>query len=123
MYALRGLKQGNPKTSLTSMGNNYRPIQPTHYRPVRTNIDFTSTEVIDHIALQSAFFYPSSSLSLYLSLSLSLLQSKTSGANHIQQFRIRHFFTVFASGRPDFPSKLLLIHSFPTKFYVTIKRT
>jgi len=44
MYALRGLKQGNPKTSLTSMGNNYRPIQPTHYRPVRTNIDFTSTE-------------------------------------------------------------------------------
>ena len=71
MYALRGLKQGNPKTSLTSMGNNYRPIQPTHYRPVRTNIDFTSTEVIDYIAEQST------SLSLYLSLSLRVSLSLT----------------------------------------------
>ena len=97
MYALRGLKQGNPKTSLTSMGNNYRPIQPTHYRPVRTNIDFTSTEVIDYIAEQSTSLSLSISLSLSaclflwlflppLHLSVALL--KTSGANHIQQFRI-----------------------------------
>jgi len=41
---LRALKQGNPKTSLTAMGNNFRPIQPTHFRPVRTNIDFTTKE-------------------------------------------------------------------------------
>lgn len=62
LYALRGLKRGSPnpnhnqliKSSFSSpslsitadpMGNNYRPIQPTHHRPVRTNIDFTSSEV------------------------------------------------------------------------------
>lgn len=56
LYALRGLKRGNPnqnkmKSSTSTstadpMGNNYRPIQPTHHRPVRTNIDFTSSEVM-----------------------------------------------------------------------------
>lgn len=62
LYALRGLKRGSPNpnhnqiksSSFSSpslsvtgdpMGNNYRPIQPTHHRPVRTNIDFTSSEV------------------------------------------------------------------------------
>lgn len=55
LYALRGLKRGNPNqqmmksptmtTASDPMGNNYRPIQPTHHRPVRTNIDFTTTEV------------------------------------------------------------------------------
>ncbi|XP_046632573.1 carbonic anhydrase-related protein 10-like [Daphnia pulicaria] len=61
LYVLRGLKRGSPNpnhnqiksSSFSSpslsvtgdpMGNNYRPIQPTHHRPVRTNIDFTSSE-------------------------------------------------------------------------------
>lgn len=62
LYALRGFKRGSPNpnhnqiksssfsssslsVSADPMGNNYRPIQPTHHRPVRTNIDFTSSEV------------------------------------------------------------------------------
>lgn len=66
LYALRGLKRGSSSsinhhhqatsngktppsssslataTSADPMGNNYRPVQPTHHRAVRTNIDFTS---------------------------------------------------------------------------------
>jgi hypothetical protein len=62
LHLLRGLKQGNPKTSLTAMGNNFRPTQQTHFRPVRTNIDFTSSEVLDTLSLISTpsvhFFLP-----------------------------------------------------------------
>ena len=73
LYALRGLKRGSsssinhhhqatnngktPPSSSSSasssslatansadpMGNNYRPVQPTHHRAVRTNIDFTGS--------------------------------------------------------------------------------
>ncbi|XP_073997738.1 carbonic anhydrase-related protein B isoform X3 [Rhodnius prolixus] len=38
LHGLRRLMQGNDATA--PLGNNYRPPQPLHHRPLRTNIDF-----------------------------------------------------------------------------------
>lgn len=40
MLALRRLMQGDAKHPKAPLGNNFRPPQPLHHRPVRTNIDF-----------------------------------------------------------------------------------
>lgn len=40
MHALRRLMQGDAKHPKAPLGNNFRPPQPLHHRPVRTNIDF-----------------------------------------------------------------------------------
>lgn len=40
LYALRKLMQGLEKVPKAPLGNNVRPVQPLHYRTVRTNIDF-----------------------------------------------------------------------------------
>ncbi|XP_068907434.1 carbonic anhydrase-related protein 10 isoform X1 [Tenebrio molitor] len=41
MHALRRLMQGDAKHPKAPLGNNFRPPQPLHHRPVRTNIDFS----------------------------------------------------------------------------------
>ena len=45
LHALRALKQGDGKHPKAPLGNNYRPPQPLHLRPVRTNIDFNMKQV------------------------------------------------------------------------------
>lgn len=40
LHALRRLMQGDLKHPKAPLGNNYRPPQPLHHRPLRTNIDF-----------------------------------------------------------------------------------
>lgn len=40
MHGLRRLMQGDAKHPKAPLGNNFRPAQPLHHRPVRTNIDF-----------------------------------------------------------------------------------
>ncbi|XP_066148882.1 carbonic anhydrase-related protein 10-like isoform X1 [Euwallacea fornicatus] len=40
MHGLRRLMQGDEKHPKAPLGNNFRPPQPLHYRPVRTNIEF-----------------------------------------------------------------------------------
>ncbi|XP_046431865.1 carbonic anhydrase-related protein 10 isoform X1 [Neodiprion virginianus] len=40
LHALRKLMQGDQKRPKAPLGNNFRPPQPLHHRPVRTNIDF-----------------------------------------------------------------------------------
>ncbi|KAB0798850.1 hypothetical protein PPYR_06730 [Photinus pyralis] len=40
MHGLRRLMQGDAKHPKAPLGNNFRPPQPLHHRPVRTNIDF-----------------------------------------------------------------------------------
>ncbi|KAJ9592793.1 hypothetical protein L9F63_015532, partial [Diploptera punctata] len=40
LHALRKLMQGDSKNAKAPLGNNFRPPQPLHHRPVRTNIDF-----------------------------------------------------------------------------------
>ncbi|KAH0999823.1 hypothetical protein HUJ04_013590 [Dendroctonus ponderosae] len=40
MHGLRRLMQGDSKHPKAPLGNNFRPPQPLHHRPVRTNIDF-----------------------------------------------------------------------------------
>lgn len=37
--------QGDAKHPKAPLGNNFRPPQPLHHRPVRTNIDFNSKQV------------------------------------------------------------------------------
>jgi hypothetical protein len=46
LHALRALKQGDGKHPKAPLGNNFRPPQPLHLRPVRTNIDFNVKQVI-----------------------------------------------------------------------------
>ncbi|XP_047358161.1 carbonic anhydrase-related protein 10-like isoform X1 [Vespa velutina] len=41
LHALRQLYQGDMKHPNAKLGNNIRPIQPLHHRPIRTNIDFS----------------------------------------------------------------------------------
>lgn len=43
LYALRKLMQGSQESPKAPLGNNVRPLQPLHYRTVRTNIDFPSS--------------------------------------------------------------------------------
>lgn len=45
LHALRALKQGDGKHPKAPLGNNFRPPQPLHLRPVRTNIDFNVKQV------------------------------------------------------------------------------
>lgn len=40
LISLRTLMQGDKRHSKAPLGNNFRPTQPLHHRPVRTNIDF-----------------------------------------------------------------------------------
>jgi len=40
LHGLRRLMQGDGKHPKAPLGNNYRPPQPLHHRPLRTNIDF-----------------------------------------------------------------------------------
>ncbi|CAB0041881.1 unnamed protein product, partial [Trichogramma brassicae] len=40
LRSLRELKQGDKRHPKAPLGNNFRPPQPLHHRPVRTNIDF-----------------------------------------------------------------------------------
>ncbi|KYN03067.1 Carbonic anhydrase-related protein 10 [Cyphomyrmex costatus] len=40
LHALRQLMQGDEKQPNAPLANNFRPPQPLHHRPVRTNIDF-----------------------------------------------------------------------------------
>lgn len=40
LLALRKLMQGDKRNPKAPLGNNYRPPQPLHHRPVRTNINF-----------------------------------------------------------------------------------
>ncbi|PBC34865.1 Carbonic anhydrase-related protein [Apis cerana cerana] len=40
LLALRQLMQGDKDHPNAPLGNNFRPPQPLHHRPVRTNIDF-----------------------------------------------------------------------------------
>ncbi|PNF44141.1 hypothetical protein B7P43_G02283, partial [Cryptotermes secundus] len=40
LHGLRRLMQGDGKHPKAPLGNNFRPPQPLHLRPVRTNIDF-----------------------------------------------------------------------------------
>ncbi|XP_063989600.1 carbonic anhydrase-related protein 10 [Diachasmimorpha longicaudata] len=40
LMALRTLVQGDAEHSKGPLGNNFRPTQPLHHRPVRTNINF-----------------------------------------------------------------------------------
>lgn len=40
MHGLRRLMQGDAKHPKAPLGNNFRPPQPLHHRPIRTNIDF-----------------------------------------------------------------------------------
>lgn len=44
LHALRRLMQGDGKHPQAPLGNNFRPPQPLHHRPVRTNIDFNVKE-------------------------------------------------------------------------------
>ena len=44
IHEWRKLHQGTAKTPKATMANNFRPIQALHNRPMRTNIDFTSTQ-------------------------------------------------------------------------------
>lgn len=44
LHGLRRLMQGDAKHPKAPLGNNFRPPQPLHHRPVRTNIDFNSKE-------------------------------------------------------------------------------
>lgn len=40
LHSLRRLMQGDEKHPKAPLGNNFRPPQPLHNRPIRTNIDF-----------------------------------------------------------------------------------
>ncbi|XP_033212873.1 carbonic anhydrase-related protein 10 [Belonocnema kinseyi] len=42
LHALRKLMQGDIRNPKAPLGNNFRPPQPLHHRPVRTNIDFSA---------------------------------------------------------------------------------
>ncbi|XP_032454442.1 uncharacterized protein LOC100122669 isoform X1 [Nasonia vitripennis] len=42
LRSLRELRQGDMRHPKAPLGNNFRPPQPLHHRPVRTNIDFNS---------------------------------------------------------------------------------
>ncbi|XP_046395277.1 carbonic anhydrase-related protein 10-like [Ischnura elegans] len=42
LHGLRRLVQGDGKHPRAPLGSNYRPPQPLHHRPIRTNIDFTT---------------------------------------------------------------------------------
>ncbi|KAG8223799.1 hypothetical protein J437_LFUL001520 [Ladona fulva] len=44
LYGLRRLVQGDAKHPRAPLGSNFRPPQPLHHRPVRTNIEFTSQQ-------------------------------------------------------------------------------
>lgn len=47
MHGLRRLMQGDAKHPKAPLGNNFRPPQPLHHRPVRTNIDFNVKQRAD----------------------------------------------------------------------------
>lgn len=49
LHALRRLMQGDGKHPKAPLGNNYRPPQPLHHRPLRTNIDFNVKQVCSSI--------------------------------------------------------------------------
>ncbi|XP_014257155.1 carbonic anhydrase-related protein 10-like isoform X2 [Cimex lectularius] len=40
LHGLRRLMMGDGEDPMAPLGNNYRPPQPLHHRPLRTNIDF-----------------------------------------------------------------------------------
>ncbi|KAA0201285.1 carbonic anhydrase alpha, 11-like [Hyalella azteca] len=51
MRSLRELRQGPSLHHRNApLGNNFRPLQPSHHRTVRTNIDFTSTSPPETLA-------------------------------------------------------------------------
>lgn len=58
LHALRRLMQGDVKHPKAPLGNNYRPPQPLHHRPLRTNIDFNVKQVPTSYVLS----FPSGSL-------------------------------------------------------------
>uniref|UniRef100_A0A8D9E2U1 Carbonic anhydrase-related protein 10 n=1 Tax=Cacopsylla melanoneura TaxID=428564 RepID=A0A8D9E2U1_9HEMI len=45
LHGFRKLMQGDMKHPKAPLGNNYRPPQPLHHRPLRTNIDFNTKEI------------------------------------------------------------------------------
>ncbi|CAG0920577.1 unnamed protein product [Notodromas monacha] len=44
LIGLRQLMQGGAQAPKAPLGNNFRPPHPTHYRPVRTNINFKESK-------------------------------------------------------------------------------
>ncbi|KAK6619518.1 hypothetical protein RUM43_012275 [Polyplax serrata] len=44
--------QGDAKHPKAPLGNNFRPPQPLHHRPVRTNIDFNSSKQVSLFLLE-----------------------------------------------------------------------
>lgn len=56
LHGLRRLMQGDAKHPQAPLGNNFRPPQPLHHRPVRTNIDFNVKQVNISIVLDSKYF-------------------------------------------------------------------
>ncbi|XP_059485207.1 carbonic anhydrase-related protein 10-like isoform X2 [Neocloeon triangulifer] len=48
LHGLRRLVQGEESTPSAPLGGNFRPPQPLHHRPVRTNIDFNKQEGMKH---------------------------------------------------------------------------
>ena len=45
LYVLRKLMQGDEEYPKAPLGSNFRPPQPLHHRPVRTNIDFNKVRI------------------------------------------------------------------------------
>lgn len=60
VHSLRRLMQGDAKHPQAPLGNNFRPPQPLHHRPVRTNIDFNVKQVhiiVDFVSNYSYFHH------------------------------------------------------------------
>lgn len=48
--------QGSQESPKAPLGNNVRPLQPLHYRTVRTNIDFpSSSDKVSVLSFSYAF--------------------------------------------------------------------
>ncbi|XP_018326925.1 carbonic anhydrase-related protein 10-like isoform X2 [Agrilus planipennis] len=55
-YALRKLMQGSKEAPKAPLGNNARPVQPLHYRTVRTNINFQNNQNVNVTYLLNSSF-------------------------------------------------------------------
>lgn len=57
LLALRQLMQGDKKQPVAPLGNNFRPPQPLHHRPVRTNIDFNVQDAKNCPTMNREMYY------------------------------------------------------------------
>ncbi|KAH0549174.1 hypothetical protein KQX54_006693, partial [Cotesia glomerata] len=64
LIALRTLMQGEKRHSKAPLGNNFRPPQVLHHRPVRTNIDFSVQGVKNCPTMYRDIYYKANSWEL-----------------------------------------------------------